>query len=166
MSLIEPILQELEKEAKATRRAIERIPDGKLGWKPHDKSMSMGALAWHLAGNPLFVAQVVQVDRFDFAKDMGPWPEAPATTAEIVAALDGNLGKAKGLLAPMSDERLLGFTELAGGEKVYARDRRVDILRTILLNHWYHHRGQLTVYLRMLDLPVPGIYGPSADEGM
>lgn len=161
MNMSQAILQELEQEANTTRRVLERVPGDKLTWKPHAKSMSLGQLALHVASTPGGVAEMaaqstVQVPDFSQA-------EATPTT-DLVSVLDDAVATAKRVLEGI-DDAAMGETwrAMAGDQEVMAVPR-VAVLRSIMLNHWYHHRGQLSVYLRLLDVPVPSIYGPSADE--
>jgi len=161
MSIGQAFIQELEEEAKTTRRVLERVPGDHLTWKPHAKSMSLGQLALHVASTPGGIAQMatqtaVQVP--DFGQD-----EAK-TTDQLFATLDEAVATAKSVLEGL-DDAAMGETwkAMAGDREVMALPR-VALLRSIMFNHWYHHRGQLSVYLRLLDVPVPSIYGPSADE--
>jgi len=161
MSIGQAFIQELEEEAKTTRRVLARVPGDHLAWKPHAKSMSLGQLALHVASTPGGIEQMatqsaVQVP--DFGQD-----EAK-TTDELFTTLDEAVATAKGVLEGL-DDAAMGETwrAMAGDREVMALPR-VALLRSIMLNHWYHHRGQLSVYLRLLDVPVPSIYGPSADE--
>jgi uncharacterized damage-inducible protein DinB len=161
MALIDGLLQELEHEAQTTRRVLERVPEAHLGWRPHPKSMSLGQLALHVATTPGGVAELaippsVPVPKFDR-------PSA-TSAAELMTALNESVAKARMLLEGMDDATLLGPWKLMDGEREVMALPRAALLRTIMLNHWYHHRGQLSVYLRELNVPVPSIYGPSADE--
>ena len=162
MSLVAPLLMELEQEAETTKALFERIPEDKLGWKPHAKSMSLGQLALHIANSPATVAQLAQESEVPlFAFEPGP---EPASVAETLTALQEGVKTAKGLLENMDDETVLAEWSLVkDGEKVMSMPR-LGLLRAIMLNHFYHHRGQLTVYLRMQDVPLPPVYGASADE--
>ena len=162
MPIIDSLLQELEQEAKTTKRVLERVPEGKLGWKPHPKSMSLGQLALHIATVPGGVAKMAAQPGFD-----GPpsFTQPSATTAaELVPALEQSIAQARQVLGGMSDEQAMETWTLKNGGQVVMALPRAAVLRTIMLNHWYHHRGQLSVYLRELNVPVPSIYGPSADE--
>jgi uncharacterized damage-inducible protein DinB len=164
MPIIDNLLQELEQEAQTTRRVLERVPEAHLGWKPHPKSMSLGQLALHIATVPGGVAQIAAQP----GMDSPPAFDQPAasTAAELVPALDQSVAEARSLLGGMSDQQLMEvWTMKIDGQVVLAMPR-VAVLRAIMLNHWYHHRGQLSVYLRQLDVPVPSIYGPSADENL
>jgi len=161
MAIIDALLQELEHEAKTTRRVLERVPDGQLGWRPHPKSRTLGELALHVAGTPGAVA------RFATQSEMQP-PDfedrVPKTASELLPALDESIATAKQLLGSMDDATLNATWRLKrNGQEIMAIPRAM-LLRSIMLNHWYHHRGQLSVYLRELGVPVPSIYGPSADE--
>ena len=161
MSAIHALLQELEQEAQTTRRVLERVPDDQLGWKPHPKSMSLGQLALHIATVPGTVAAIaaepeVQAPQFTQA--------SAATTAELLPALDASIAKAKQVLGGLDDAALAATWRLKRGDREILAIPRGAVLRSIMLNHWYHHRGQLSVYLRQLNVPVPSIYGPSADE--
>ena len=153
--------QELEQEARTTRRVLERVPEDKLAWKPHAKSMSLGQLALHVATTPGNVAEIathtsVEVPNFE-------QPEA-TSASQLVSALDESLAKARSILAGFDDTAMATNWSAKSGDREVMTVPRAALLRSIMLNHWYHHRGQLSVYLRLLDVPVPSIYGPSADE--
>jgi uncharacterized damage-inducible protein DinB len=161
MKLAESILMELDQEAQTTKRVLDRIPDDKLGWKPHPKSFSLGQLALHIASAPGNVTATALQDAVgvpDFAQ-----PE-PKSTQEILDTFSKSLEEAKSNLKKMDDARLAETWSLTKDGKVMISVPRARFLRSVLLNHVYHHRGQLSVYLRMLDVPVPSIYGRSADE--
>jgi uncharacterized damage-inducible protein DinB len=162
MTIANALLAELEQEAHTTQRVLERIPKAHLSWKPHPKSMSLGQLALHVATVPGNVAELAAMDTI---------PEPPAfvqaeaaTAAELVPALAASVAKARRHLGGL-DDAAMGATWrlMAGGRELMAMPRAA-FARTVMLNHWYHHRGQLLVYLRLLDLPVPSVYGPTADE--
>jgi len=161
MAIIDGLLMELEQEAKTTRRVLERVPGDQLEWRPHKKARTLGELALHVAGTPGAVATLAgqsEIQAPDF-KDA-----SPKSAAELIPALDESLATARRLLANMDDETLNGTWRMKrNGQEVLAIPR-VALLRSIMLNHWYHHRGQLSVYLRELNVPIPSIYGPSADE--
>ena len=160
MGMIEPMLQEMEQEAKATRRVLERVPADQLTWKPHAKSLSLGQLALHIAGIPGRIAEVVQQDTFE---PRTQYPQ-PADRAEILALFEWGQQRAKELLAPMDDGKLRSpWSAMVNGKTIMTMPK-VAVLRTIAMNHLYHHRGELLVYLRLLDVPVPSVYGPTADE--
>ena len=162
MMTVDDLLQELEGEAQATRRVLERGPHDKLDWKPHDKSMSLGQLAMHIATLPGAIAELSVQETFEVNTDV-PRPSA-TSVAEVMGALEQSLTKAKTLLAAMDDAALASPWRMVNGDQEVAVMPRSALLRSILLNHWYHHRGQLTVYLRLTGASVPGIYGASADE--
>lgn len=157
------ILQELDEEADRTRRALERVPEGKLDWRPHEKSFSLGQLALHIAVIPGALAQVATLDTFETKPDGFPRPSA-SSRAEILAALDESLASARKIVGSMDEDSLAAPWKMVAGDKVLLTIPRSTFLRRIMLNHWYHHRGQLTVYLRQTGALVPSIYGPSADE--
>lgn len=167
MSLVQALLAEFDQEMRTTRRVLERVPDGKLDWKPHPKSMTLGALASHIAEMATWGSITLQTDSLDLNPPGGPGyqPTIHSTRDALVAAFDKNVGAARQALADASESTLGdGWTLLSGG-KAYFTLPRAAVLRTFVLNHIIHHRGQLSVYLRENDVPVPSIYGPSADEG-
>jgi uncharacterized damage-inducible protein DinB len=158
---ITALIQELELEGARTRRVLERVPSDKLAWVPHAKSMHMGRLAMHIATIPGRLSAWVLTDEFQFAPN--PTPE-PASTAEILAAHDASIATAKQNLSSLSDAALdTMWTGKRDGKTIMSMPKGA-LIRSLVLNHWFHHRGQLSVYLRLLDVPVPSIYGPSADE--
>jgi uncharacterized damage-inducible protein DinB len=160
---LQPMIGEIQQEAAITKRVLERVPGDKLAWKPHPKSMSLGQLALHIATIPGGIARIAQQDEFDVAGATFD-PPAPENTQEILNALDDSLKAAEEYLGGVSEPTAnANWRVLANGREVMAMPRAA-MLRSIMLNHWYHHRGQLSVYLRLLDVPVPVIYGRSADE--
>ena len=161
MALIDGILQELEQEAQTTRRVLERVPESRMSWKPHAKSMSLGQLALHVATTPGGVAELASRPSIPLPPFTHP---AATTTAEVLQALDDSVARARKLLVDMDDATLAATWKVLDGDRVVLAMPRAALLRAIMLNHWYHHRGQLSVYLRQLNVPVPSIYGPSADE--
>ncbi|HXS22897.1 MAG TPA: DinB family protein [Gemmatimonadales bacterium] len=163
MAIIEGMLKELEEEAQTTRRVLERVPDDRLGWRPHQKARTLGQLALHVAMVPGGVAQLVSSPPPAPAPQFGPDP-SPATSAELIPTLDQSIARAKQLLGGMDDAALTSTWRLTNGDRELFATTRAAMLRSIMLNHWYHHRGQLTVYLRELGVPIPSVYGPSADE--
>jgi uncharacterized damage-inducible protein DinB len=165
MKLIDPFVAELDQEAATTRRVLERVPGDRLAWKPHGKSMSLGQLALHLATAPGFVAEMLKTNAFSMTPDeFTSLPEQPGSAADILKAHDESVAKAKHILSGFDDAAMTEtWTLNVGGAPVFSAPR-VGIVRAIVLNHCYHHRGQLSVYLRLLDVRVPSIYGPSADE--
>jgi len=161
MTIIDGLLAELEQEAQTTQRVLDRVPEAHLAWRPHAKSMSLGQLALHVATVPGVVAERAAEDvvsPFAFIQ-----PEA-TTTAELAPALAASVAKARQLLGGFDDRRMTALWRLQAGGKDLLAMPRVAFVRAIMLNHWYHHRGQLQVYLRLLDVPVPSVYGPTADE--
>jgi uncharacterized damage-inducible protein DinB len=163
MRIAGPLVDELTMEAATTKRVLERVPDAHLAWKPHPKSMSLGQLALHVATLPSLVAQFLSNDALDFDSV----PKAPPTVgsqAELLEAFAGSTEQARLFLADLNDERALATWRLVAGERELLAAPRAAMLRSLLFNHWYHHRGQLVVYLRLLDVPVPSVYGPTADE--
>ena len=161
--IMEPMLKEFREEVAITKRVLDRLPADKLRWRPHQKSMTLGALALHIATVPGALARISQLDEFDAAQANFNPPE-PKNLEEITAALDESVRAAEECVGGMSDEKARGnWRLLVNGKQAFSRPR-VEVLRSIMLNHWYHHRGQLSVYLRMLDVPMPVIYGRSADE--
>jgi len=161
--MMEPMLGEFQQEAATTKRVLERVPADKLAWKPHPKSMSLGQLAMHIATIPGGITKMAQSDQYEVNPANFNQP-GPKDLAEVLAALEAGVKEAQEYLGGVSDSAAMGHWRLtANGKEVMAMPRAA-MLRTILLNHWYHHRGQLSVYLRLLEVPVPVIYGPSADE--
>ncbi len=163
MSTIDALLQEYDNEAKTTRKVLERVPQDKLAWKPHPKSMSLGYLAMHIATAQGACAGWTLKESYDFGSG-GDRPGDPTTTAEILAAHDKSVTQVKETLRTLGDQGLQQKWEAKMGGQTLMTMPKVAVVRNIVLNHIYHHRGQLSVYLRLLDVPVPSIYGPSADE--
>lgn len=162
MALIDGLLQELEQEAETTRRVLERVPDNKLSWRPHEKSRTLGELALHVAIVPGNVAEFVAAESPVQAPQFAEL--SPKNASELVPALEESIAKAKKVLGGMDDAALQATWRMMQGERELLALPRLAMLRSVMLNHWYHHRGQLTVYMRELDVPIPSIYGPSADE--
>jgi uncharacterized damage-inducible protein DinB len=161
MTLAQSMLTEFEQEAKTTRKFLERLPEDKLTWRPHEKSMTAGQLAWHIAEVPQQVLRMGLEDVFSMP-NMGN--AQPKSVAELLAKLDESVATVKKLLPTVTDERMQGmWTLVMDGKEVLSMPRAV-FYRSILLNHWYHHRGQFGVYLRLLGAKVPSSYGPSGDE--
>lgn len=163
MSLSEPIAAEISREAATTRRMLERVPQDRLGWKPHEKSMTLGRLAGHIAELPSLVAATLTLDELDFAAGNFQ-PFAPSSVSELLEKFDENVAGAVEILKDQTDEHLLKTWRLRRGEQVFFELPRVAVLRSMALNHVIHHRGQLSVYLRLLDVPLPSVYGPTADD--
>jgi len=161
MSAIQMLLMELDHEARATRRVLERVPGDRLNYRPHEKSMSLGQLALHVAIVPGALAQLSRkspVQVFEFKQP------SPQTAAELLPALDQSLAQAHDVLGAMDDASLAEQWRLVDGDREVLSQPVGIMLRALMLNHWYHHRGQLCVYLREVGVPVPSVYGPSADE--
>jgi uncharacterized damage-inducible protein DinB len=166
MSIV-AILQELDQESATTRRVLERVPADKLAWKPHAKSMSLGELALHLAMSPAYICNWAMQDVTEFPAEGGGGNPSPKSTAEILTAHDDGVAHAKKSLSSLGDAGLQQMWKATkGGATVFGPMPKAALVRAIVMNHTYHHRGQLSVYLRLLDVPVPSIYGPSADEAM
>ncbi|PYI53093.1 DinB family protein [Paenibacillus flagellatus] len=161
MSVVQHLLEELRREAASTRRVMERIPEASLTWKPHAKSMSLGQLALHTAGLPGGLA--VMLNALEREVPTVPLPEA-GSVAEILAVLEEQAAIAEDRIRSWGDEGLRETFRWTLQGAVLSETARLEQVRSVLFNHWYHHRGQLTVYLRLLDVPLPGIYGPTADE--
>ena len=162
MTIVDALLPEFDHEMTTTRRVLERVPEDKFEWKPHAKSFSLGALAAHVAGLPTWGAETLARSEIDIA-DAQP-PEAPSSKAELMAAFDRNVAATRSALAGKTDAELLATWTLKRGGKPIFSMPKAGVLRSFVLSHLIHHRGQLCVYLRLLDVSVPSIYGPSADE--
>lgn len=167
MKLSDTILPEFDREMANTRKTIERVPDDKLDWKPHEKSMTLRSLTTHLATLPHWAVFTITDDSFDLAPpDAPPRKATPVnSTQEAVETFDKNIVAAREAISGASDEQLLGqWTLLNGGKTIFTMPR-IAVIRNVVMNHNIHHRAQLGVYLRLNDIAVPSIYGPSADEG-
>src|SRR6476620_364891 len=162
MITVDDILQELEQEAQATRRVLERLPDNRLQWKPHPKSMSLGQLAMHVANLPGAIAEVSTSSSFDVNTPV-PRPEADSTS-EVLEKFEASMVRARQILGAMDDAELSSPWRMMQGDRELWSIPRGAFLRSVMLNHWYHHRGQLTVYLRQNGASLPAVYGDSADE--
>lgn len=164
MGLGEALHAEMEQEAATTRKVLERIPADKFGWKPHEKSMGMGQLASHIAEMFSWTGPTLNQPELDFSKfDYKPFE--PATSEELLEYFDKNISEALDVLKNTSDETFFEPWTMRNGEQVYFTMPKAVTMRSFVMNHIVHHRGQLSVYLRLNDIPVPAIYGPSADEG-
>ena len=167
MAFSEALLPEFDHEVVGIRKTLERVPEEKLGWKPHQKSMTMGGLATHLASVLTWAVTAVDTDSFDLAPGGVPIPPVTPVKSrkELLETFDQNVAAARKAIAGASDAHLLKpWTLLHSGQKVVSMPRIV-VLRSFVMNHSIHHRAQLGVYLRLNDVSVPSIYGPSADEG-
>src|SRR6185437_5117437 len=161
MGLSKQLSGELKQESANTKKILERVPEDKLSWKPHEKSMSMGRLAHHVAELPIWIIRIFEADDFDFVQM--PKPVTPTSTKQIMEEYEKTWAKSIQLLETTTDEYLETTWKLKrDGQTLWEAPRRVLIRNFI--NHLIHHRGQLTVYLRLQDVPLPGLYGPTADE--
>lgn len=163
MTIKDALLAEYDHEVGTTRRLLERVPDAQLGWKPHEKSMSLGGLATHLSNIPNWAGALLNQSEFDLA-GAGPNLEAKPSSAAILEAFDLSTRQARQWLDKADAEYQAPWTLKRGGHVMFSMPR-VAAFRSFVLSHMIHHRGQLSVYLRMHNVPVPSIYGPSADEG-
>jgi uncharacterized damage-inducible protein DinB len=167
MSISASLLPEFDQEMANTRKTLERIPDDKFDWKPHEKSWAMGGLATHLANLPIWTVYTINQDSLDLAPPGGGsfTVEPKNTRQELLEDFDKNAAAARDAIAGASDEEMLKpWTLLKSGVTLMTLPK-IAVLRSFVMNHIIHHRGQFTVYLRLNDVPVPSIYGPSADEG-
>jgi len=167
MGLSEALLPEYDHEMANTRRTLERVPEDKLGWKPHEKSMTMRQLAVHLAEMPGWTIPTIEMESFDVAPPGGPRYQPPQANSreKILEIFDNNVTEARATIAEADDGHLKKPWSLFSGGKMVFTMSRIAVLRTLIMNHNIHHRAQLGVYLRLNNVPVPAIYGPSADEG-
>jgi len=161
--ITQPFISELEQEAASTRRVLARVPADRLGWQPHPKSMSLGQLALHVANIPGSFARLGRLDGLDASTVQFSQP-APESVDDLLPALDAGVADARTFLSELDEETAVAPWRLHHGERELFTVPRLGLVRRLMLNHWYHHRGQLLVYLRLLDLDVPAVYGPSADE--
>jgi uncharacterized damage-inducible protein DinB len=166
MGLSESLLPEFDNEMANTRKTLERVPYDKFDWKPHPKSTAMGGLATHLSNIPTWVGYTIDQDSLDLAPGGKPLPPADPikSEAELLAAFDDNVVKARSAIAGVSDEELFKPWSLMSNGNTLLTMPKIAVLRGFVMNHLIHHRAQLGVYLRLNDIPVPSIYGPSADE--
>jgi uncharacterized damage-inducible protein DinB len=163
MALNTTLIGELKHEGSSTKKILERVPADKFDWQPHEKSMKLGRLAKHIAELNLWIGRILNSDEFDFATTNFS-SALPESTEEILKIFNERLAEATATLEKTTDEDLnKTWTVLRGGHVMFQMPKKVAI-RSFSYNHIYHHRGQLTVYLRLLDIPVPGMYGPTADE--
>jgi uncharacterized damage-inducible protein DinB len=165
MRLSDALRSELAHEAQGTRKMLERVPLEHADWKPHAKSMNMGLLASHLAELPHWGTQILTLDGFEFSRgSYKPW--AAADTAELLAKFDETVAALRDALQDYPNEKLMQPWRLTADGQLLFELPRAAALRNMVMNHLVHHRAQLSVYLRMHDVPLPGLYGPSADEPM
>jgi len=166
MSMNQALIGEFDHEMANTRRTLERVPDVKWDWKPHEKSGTLGWLAGHVGTVPEWIAMTIKTEELDYAPVGGPTYQPPKITnrAELLAAFEKGSAEARAALASVSDQDIVkNWKLLAGGKEIFTLPR-VACIRGMCMNHMIHHRAQLTVYYRLVGVPVPGLYGPSADE--
>jgi uncharacterized damage-inducible protein DinB len=163
VSRLDGVVNEFREEAAITRRVLARVPGDKLTWKPHEKSMSLGQLASHIASVPGGLARILQQDTFDVAQRPATPPQ-PKNIEEVLTAFEQSVREGEDFLQHLTEEKADAKWHLLKNDREVFSRPRIEVVRTIMLNHWYHHRGQLSVYLRLLQVPVPVIYGRSADE--
>lgn len=159
------LIREIEHEGSQTKKILERIPFEKFDWKPHEKSTSIGKLAVHVASLPSWTSRILAISDFDFAVQKLTLPEIKSTE-DIVSLSQNSLQKAVEDLQNASDEEMMAKWTFRRGEHIIFQLPKAASIRSFAMNHLIHHRGQLSVYLRLLDIPVPGMYGPSADEAI
>lgn len=167
MPISEALLPEFDQEMANTRKTLERVPADKFDWKPHEKSMQMGHLAIHIATMPGWAAETINKDSLDIAPPDAPPYEMPKVNSreELVELFDKNVTTARAAIEGASDEKLFQPWSLLSGGRTILTMPKIAVIRSFVMNHTIHHRAQLGVYLRLNDVPVPAIYGPSADEG-
>jgi uncharacterized damage-inducible protein DinB len=166
MAINQALLPEFDQEMANTRKMLERVPDGKFDYKPHEKSMPQGRLASHVAEIPMWALTTIQQDSLDFAPPGGPQyvPHVAASRQEVLDIFDKNVVNARAAIAAASDQTLMQPWSLLKGGQTLMTMPRIAVLRSFVMNHLIHHRAQLGVYLRLQNIPVPGMYGPSADD--
>ena len=162
MPIVDALLPEFDHEMTTTRKVLERVPEHRFDWKPHAKSFSLGALATHVANLPAWGADALTQSEYDIAA--GQSPAAPPSKTVLMDTFDKNVTATRSALTGRTDGELMEMWTLKRGDKAIFSMPRANVLRSFVLSHLIHHRGQLSVYLRLLDVPVPSIYGPSADE--
>ena len=167
MGIKDALLPEFDHEMATTRRLLERVPDGEFGWKPHEKSMTLGRLAAHIANIPFWMSMTLETTVFELdSLPPDSQRQVPESQAAVLKDFDAKVGTARARLAAALDAELLTpWTLKKGGQEMFTMPR-ISALRGFVMNHIIHHRGQMSVYLRLHNVPVPSIYGPSADEAM
>ncbi|HSP17322.1 MAG TPA: DinB family protein [Thermoanaerobaculia bacterium] len=163
MTIAQSLLPEFDREMTVTRTLLQRVPEAEGEWKPHQKSFSLGDLATHVSNLPTWIAHIAAADFFDAAVSFKRPPKF-TTTATLLEFFDGNVKAARQALASISDEQMMKSWSLKRGEQTMFTRPRADVLRSFVMNHMIHHRGQLSVYLRLQNVPLPNMYGPTADE--
>ena len=166
MPLIDSLLPEYDREMGLTRRALERVPDGQFDWKPHPTSVTLGRLAEHLTEMPMWATTTMAQRELEATTQRSPDYRPPATRAAVLAQFDASYKTARGNLLNKTDAEFAAPWTLKNGGKEVFTAPKATVMRNFVLNHMIHHRGQFVVYLRMLGVPVPSIYGPSGDEAM
>lgn len=166
MPLIDSLLPEFDREMGLTRRALERVPDGQFDWKPHPTSVTLGRLAEHLTEMPMWATTTMAQRDLEATTQRSPDYRPPATRAAVLAQFDASYKTARGNLLNKTDAEFAAPWTLKNGGKEVFTAPKATVMRNFVLNHMIHHRGQFVVYLRMLGVPVPSIYGPSGDEAM
>lgn len=162
MKIGEMMLPEFDQEMASSRKVLEAVPEDKYGWKPHEKSMTLGRLAGHVAEMTSWAVATINQDKVEMTP--GTPPTTATSKAQILHVFDGELGAARAALASVGDEAMMQpWSLIVGGHTVFTMPR-IAVYRSMVMNHMIHHRAQLGVYLRLLDVPVPGVYGPSADD--
>lgn len=164
MSIASALLPEFDHEMATTRRVLERVPADQFDWRAHPKSYCLGQVALHLANIPHWFPIMASAPELDFETMPRPKYETPASLEQVLAVFDKNVAEARAALAGASDEVMMGTWTGRTGDKIHFAAPRVAMYRSFVMSHSIHHRGQLSVYLRLLNVPVPSIYGPSADE--
>ena len=163
MAMIEPIIMEFSSEAATTRKLLERMPEDKFAWKPHDKSMTLGLLGSHIVETSTWLRPILEQDEMQFDTESYV-PVVYETVAELLDAFDKRMAEAVEVMQGQSDEHLMATWRMVVNGQPMFEMPRIAVIRGMILNHTVHHRGQLSVYLRLNDVPLPSIYGPSADE--
>lgn len=166
MAIKDLFINEMKKEASLTRKMLEKVSLEKKDWKPNEKSISLGRLATHVAETTDWASDIIQIDDFDFARDYNFKPSVASSTEELLQIFQNNLDKSVSDLSTISDEDFDKSWTVCRGEQVMFSTPKQVAIRGWAFSHLLHHRGQLSVYLRLLDIPVPGLYAPSADEKM
>lgn len=165
MPIADSLLPEYDHELATTRRVLERVPEADFGWKPHDKSMTLGQLAGHVANIPFWLSATMDAQFYDVtAGDKEATLEPPSSRDDLLQQFDEKVRRARASLAKATDaEMMAGWSLRNAGQEIFSMPR-LSVVRSFVLNHLVHHRGQLTVYLRLRNVPLPSIYGPTADE--
>ncbi|MBS1759674.1 MAG: DUF1572 family protein [Bacteroidetes bacterium] len=162
MAIKEALISELKRESESTKKMLERVPMDNSDWKPHEKSMSIGKLATHIAAIPLWISSIINMDDYDIAKH---YKNVHASTQEeLMKLFQDSLNDAIENLEKIEDADLFKTWIFRNGDHIIANAPKIGVMRSLSMSHLIHHRGQLSVYLRLLDVPVPGMYGPSADD--